>query len=80
MDMPFIKLGDVPDEPGIVIISDVYDPKKHYAVLAEFNLHSLCNSHVGVSKPCSAEIPVRECWLASDGSDIIFPDWEKLSM
>ena len=79
IDIPFIKLGDVPENPGIIIISNVFDRNKKYAVLAEFNLHSLANSHIGVSKECKASIPLRECWSASDGSDLIFPDWEKLS-
>jgi hypothetical protein len=79
MDMPFIQLGKATEESGVVIISNNLNPKKQYAVLAEFNLNSLINAHVGVSKSCNAGIPVRECWSASDGSDLIFPDWEKLS-
>ena len=79
MDIPYIRLGDVPESPGVVIISDALDPKKLYAVLAEFGLHSLTNSYVGVNKPCSADIPVRECWSSSGGGEIIFPDWEGLN-
>ncbi|MDR2571685.1 MAG: hypothetical protein LBD23_15520 [Oscillospiraceae bacterium] len=77
-NIPLIKLGELTEESGIVIISDTHDPKKQYAVLAEFTLHSLVNSHVGINKECKTDIPVRECWSASDGNDLIFPDWEKL--
>lgn len=79
MNLPIIRLGDVPEDPSLVIVSDAHNPQKLYAVVASVNLHSLANSYVGVSKPCDAGIPIRECWSASDGSDIIFPDWEKLS-
>ena len=79
MDMPYINLGEPPGNPGIVIISDALDKKKQYAVYAEVSVHGLVNSHVGVNSPYSGEIPVRECWVASDGSEMIFPDWEKLA-
>jgi hypothetical protein len=79
MDIPFIQLGDIPENPGVVIISDCFDPKKNYAVLAEFNVNSLFFCYAGVNKPCALDIPVRECWSASDGGELIFPDWEKLS-
>ena len=77
MDMPFIKLGEAAPDSGIVIISDSSDPQKHYAVLASFCIHALSNSRVGVSKPYQKDLPVRECWSASDGSDLIFMDWSK---
>ena len=79
MDMPFIKLGDVPKDPSIVIISDAFDPKKYYAILADFDIHALVNAHAGVNKPCASDIPVRECWSASDGRDIMFLDWNKIA-
>ena len=79
LDAPVIRFGDVPKDAGIVIISDAFNPQKLYAVVAEFKILSLARSYVGVCKPCSAEIPVRECWSASDGSDMIFPDWDALS-
>jgi len=79
MDIPFIKLGEVTNNPGVVIVMDWLNPSKLYAVLAELAIpHSLSNSRVGISKPSTADIPVRDCWSASDGSDLIFPDWEKL--
>lgn len=80
LDAPVIQLGDIPKNAGLVIISDAYDPQKHYAVVVEFGVHSLIRSHAGVNKPCALDIPVRECWSASDGSDIIFLDWSKLSI
>ena len=79
IDMPFIKLDNTSNDAVVIIISDALDPKKGYAVSANVNLGSLANSHVGVNKPCKIDIPVRECWAASDGSDIIFPDWEKIA-
>ena len=79
LDVPFIKFGEVPENPGIVIIADAIDRKKHYAVYASVSIHGLVNSYVGVNKKYNGEIPVRECWSSSDGSDLIFPDWEKLS-
>jgi hypothetical protein len=79
LDIPFINLGNVTQNAGVVIISDALDPKRLYAVLAEADVHGLVNSCVGVNKPCNADIPVRECWAASDGSEILFPDWEELS-
>ena len=80
MDIPLVKLGEISSSAGIVIVMDWLNPSKLYAVLAELKVpHSLSNSRVGISKPCTADIPVRDCWLASDGSELIFPDWEKLS-
>jgi len=79
LDVPFINLGEVSENPGIIIIADASDRKKQYAVYASVSVHGLVNSYVGVSQTYSGEIPVRECWLASDGSELIFPDWEKLS-
>jgi len=79
MDIPFITLGEATNKPAVVIVTNSLDPKKQYAVLAELSIpHSLSNSRVGISKPCTADIPVRDCWSASDESDLIFPDWEKL--
>ena len=79
MDMPFIKLGDVTENAGVVIISNDRDSGRRYAVLAEVTVNVLANSHVGVCQPSASDIPVRECWLASDGSEMIFPDWEKIA-
>ena len=79
-DIPIIKLGEVPQNPGLVIISNDSDPKKQYAVLAEITINILSNSHVGVSQSSKSDIPYRECWAASDGSEMIFPDWEKLTV
>ena len=78
IDAPFIKLGDVINNAGLVIITDDRDPNKQYAVLAEITVNLLANSYVGVSKSSASDIPVRECWIASDGSEMIFPDWEQL--
>jgi len=79
LNAALIQLGDVPENAGIVIISDAYNPKKQYAVVAEFKMLSLSRSYVGINKTCSADIPVRECWSSSDGSDIVFFDWERMS-
>ena len=79
MDMPFIKLGDETENSGLIIISNDLDSSKQYAVLAEININILSNSHIGVSKTSGSDIPVRECWAASDGSEMIFPDWEKIA-
>jgi hypothetical protein len=79
LDVPFIKLGEVSENPGIIIIADANDRKKQYAVYASVSVHGLVNSYVGVNKSYSGRIPVRECWSASDGSELIFPDWNKLS-
>ena len=78
MDMPFITLGDVPCNPGIIIISDAQDRNIQYAVHTSVSVHGLANSYVGINKSYSGSFPVRECWSASDGSDLIFPDWERL--
>ncbi|MCL2222715.1 MAG: hypothetical protein FWC20_08740 [Oscillospiraceae bacterium] len=80
MDIPLIKLGEATSSTGVVIVTDWQSPSKLYAVLAELKIpHSLSNSRVGISKASTADIPVRDCWTASDGSDLIFIDWEKLS-
>ena len=79
LDVPFINLGEVPENPCIVIVADAIDRKKQYAIYASVSVHGLINSFVGVNKDYNGDIPVRECWSASDGSDFIFPDWEKLS-
>jgi len=79
MDMPFIKISEASKDSGIVIISDPFDSKKNYAVLADFCIHALTQSYVGVNKPCKIDLPVRECWSASDGRELIFIDWEKLT-
>jgi len=81
MAIPFIKLGEVTGNKAVVIVKDWQSPSKLYAVLAELKIpHSLSNSRVGIStKPGTADIPVRDCWSASDGSDLLFIDWEKLS-
>lgn len=80
LNAPLIQFGDAPEDAGIVIISDAYEPRKQYAVVAGFEMLCLSRSHVGVSKPCSMDIPVRDCWAASDGSELIFPDWNKISL
>jgi|GEM_PF-1993308 len=84
-DVPLIRFKGASEEGAVVFIADDTDPSKEYAVLADvtpdsvgrFTMGSLANSRAGVSKPCDADFPVRECWAASDGSDIIFPDWSK---
>jgi len=80
LDIPFIKLGEVAENRGIVIIADAIDKKKYYAVYASVSVHCLANSYVGVNKPYTGDMPVRECWAASDSSELIFPDWEKISL
>jgi len=79
MDMPFIDLGKHDGDVVTVIVSDAFDSKKKYAVQACVPFNALSHSHAGVSKPCDAGIPIRDCWATSDGSDIIFPDWEKIA-
>ena len=79
MDIPIIKLGDVHENAGLIIISNDSNPHMKYAILAEITINILHNSYVGVSQPSNSDIPVRECWIASDGSEMIFPDWEKLA-
>jgi hypothetical protein len=80
MDYPIIDLrkqNKNDDIGGIVIISDACDPKKLYAVYTDE--HGFVEGQVGVNKPCGLDIPVRECWAASGGGDIIFPDWERIA-
>ena len=78
LNAPLIQWGDINKNSGIAVIADAHDPKKFYAVISEFGLHSLFNGHVGINKAPASDIPVRECWSASDGSDIMFLDWGKM--
>ena len=79
MDIPVIKMGEVSQNAGLIIITNDVDPTKQYAVLAEITVNILSNSYVGVSTKSKSNIPVRECWTTSDGSELIFPDWEILA-
>lgn len=79
LDIPYINFGDASDNPYVIIVKDANDNKKHYAVQVSIDALSLANSYVGVNKPYDGVIPVRECWAASDGGELIFPDWEKLT-
>ena len=79
MNIPVIKMGDVSQNAGLIIITSDVDSNKQYAVLAEITINILSNSHVGISTQSKSNIPVRECWTTSDGSEMIFPDWEKLA-